>query len=280
MNDLLAMPAPEAGPAPARAPLPWLRVALPLGACLALAAAWHLTSLGDLLAPERVRAAAGSLRAHAAAPVLAFGAVTLASALGAPITALVVASALLFGWAIGFGIGLAGALASAAIGYGLGRLLWRDAVRRLAGRRLNRLSQALGRRGVASVVVVRIAPIAPFTVVNLVAGATHIRLRDFLLGTLVAMGPATLALAYFAGRAARAVAEPGLGTAIGAAGAGAALWLGARSLRRTLGTTPDDGWAPADGMGGRDGEEAAPRGSLASGARARQSRVDAGANRR
>jgi uncharacterized membrane protein YdjX (TVP38/TMEM64 family) len=40
----------------------------------------------------------------------------------------------------------------------------------------------------------RIVPVAPFAVVNLVAGAIQIRLRDFLLGTVIGMSPGIFAL--------------------------------------------------------------------------------------
>lgn len=38
-------------------------------------------------------------------------------------------------------------------------------------------------------------PVAPYTVVNIVAGASHIRFTDFLLGTLLGMVPGILAIA-------------------------------------------------------------------------------------
>ena len=43
--------------------------------------------------------------------------------------------------------------------------------------------------------------IAPFTLVNLFAGASHIRFRDYLLGTAISMTPGTLAMASLAGTA-------------------------------------------------------------------------------
>jgi uncharacterized membrane protein YdjX (TVP38/TMEM64 family) len=51
-------------------------------------------------------------------------------------------------------------------------------------------------------------------VINMVAGASHIGLRDFLLGTLLGMAPGTFALCLFADRAVEAVTHPGLGTVV------------------------------------------------------------------
>jgi uncharacterized membrane protein YdjX (TVP38/TMEM64 family) len=78
--------------------------------------------------------------------------------------------------------------------YGLGRIVGRKTVRRLTGRRLGRLQRQISRHGFLSVLTVRILPVAPFTVVNMVAGACQIRARDFFLGTLLGMAPGIFAV--------------------------------------------------------------------------------------
>lgn len=45
--------------------------------------------------------------------------------------------------------------------------------------------------------LVRIVPIAPFTLVNMVAGASHISVRSSLIVTAVGMCPETLAIMIF-----------------------------------------------------------------------------------
>jgi phospholipase D1/2 len=84
----------------------------------------------------------------------------------------------------------------------------RDTVRRLAGPRLNRLSAALYHRGALAVAIVRLLPIAPFVVVNLVMGAMRIRLRDFLAGSLVGLMPGMLAATVLSEQVSRLIAEP------------------------------------------------------------------------
>ena len=66
-------------------------------------------------------------------------------------------------------------------------------MRRYAGERLNSVSRKLSERGLLTIITLRIVPVAPFTVINLVAGASHIRLRDFALGTLVDLLPGVFA---------------------------------------------------------------------------------------
>ena len=57
------------------------------------------------------------------------------------------------------------------------------------GPRLNRVRRGIVKRGVLAVAAVRLVPVAPFTLVNLVAGASRIRFSDYLLGTIIGMAP-------------------------------------------------------------------------------------------
>ena len=71
------------------------------------------------------------------------------------------------------------------------------------------LSRRIAKRGLIAVVVARMLPIAPFTVINLIAGASHIRFRHFVLGTILGMAPGTLILVLFVDRIVAAVRTPG-----------------------------------------------------------------------
>jgi uncharacterized membrane protein YdjX (TVP38/TMEM64 family) len=70
-------------------------------------------------------------------------------------------------------------------------------VERLSGGSVHRLSERLARRGILTVIAVRIVPVAPFTVINLFAGASRISLRDYLIGTAVGMMPGVAAMTAF-----------------------------------------------------------------------------------
>jgi uncharacterized membrane protein YdjX (TVP38/TMEM64 family) len=129
-----------------------------------------------------------------------------------PITVVIVATGVVFGPLVGGIYALCGALLSAAITYALGRRLGRNTVRHLAGRRLNRITRRLARKGFLAIAVIRLLPIAPFTVVNAVIGASHIGFRDFLLGTALGMLPGIAVTVVFVDRVAAAVTDPGFGT--------------------------------------------------------------------
>jgi len=125
---------------------------------------------------------------------------TLASLLFVPVNVMIAATGAAFGPLLGFGYAVGGSLVAAAVGFGLGRAVGRDLVRRFAGRRVNAVSRRLDRHGLWAMALLRLLPVAPFSLVNLVAGASEIRFRDFVLGSLVGMGPGIALMTLFGDR--------------------------------------------------------------------------------
>jgi phospholipase D1/2 len=70
----------------------------------------------------------------------------------------------------------------------------RESIRRLAGRRIAALSRRKTRRGRAAVAAAHLIPMARFTIVSLILGASRMRLKDFILGTIIGLGPGILLL--------------------------------------------------------------------------------------
>jgi uncharacterized membrane protein YdjX (TVP38/TMEM64 family) len=195
-----------------------------------LAAAWRWTSLGDWLKLDVLLRQAGALKAHPATPLLVTAGIAVAAFLAVPLTLLVIAAILGFGSLSGFLYALSGAELSAILAYAVGRSVGRDLVRRFAGKRLNSISKRLSRRGLLTIITLRLVPVAPFNVINFVAGASHIRFRDFALGTLVGLVPGILAIALFADSVVRSIRDPDAGsfawlTAVVVAIALPMLWL-------------------------------------------------------
>lgn len=139
------------------------------------------------------------LRAQAAAlgPLAVWLMMSAALCLALPLVVLSLLVIAAFGpaWGMALCFAAAGlsALVSHRIGHGVGHAL----LLRLAGPRVRLLSEALGRRGLLAVILMRLTPIAPFAVVNMVAGATHIRPWQMLLGTWIGMAPSTLVMGLF-----------------------------------------------------------------------------------
>jgi phospholipase D1/2 len=181
-------------------------------ALLGFAAAWRWTPLGDWIDWNALAAVGELLKDNRAAPVIVLSAYVVGSLVMFPVTIMIVATAFSFGPASGFFYSLTGCVLASMATYGIGRALGRDAVSRLSGSRVNRLSRRLAQHGIITVGTVRIIPIAPFTVVNLVAGASHIRFQDFVFGTLLGMAPGIAAVTLFEHQLEEAIREPGLGS--------------------------------------------------------------------
>ncbi|HEX5091148.1 MAG TPA: VTT domain-containing protein [Burkholderiales bacterium] len=199
-----------------------------------LAAAWRWGPLSELVRPAAIAAWAASVKAAGVAPIAVIAAYLVASLVALPITLVILSTAFVFGPVESYLYALGGSTLGAMAGFGLGHTLGRGAVRQLAGRRLNSLSRLLAKRGVLAVVTVRLLPVAPFTLVNLVAGASQLRARDFLLGTLLGMAPGIAAIVFFSDRLAAAVFEPSRANLAWFAGAAVLVVSAALVLHRWL----------------------------------------------
>ncbi|MBB4843911.1 putative membrane protein YdjX (TVP38/TMEM64 family) [Paucibacter oligotrophus] len=212
-----------------------LALALCLGLLLALALAWSGTPLRQSLNPELLLPRLQAL-GQATGPAWAVLALGLALCLAIPLTLLSLLVIAAFGPLTGFFCAMGGALLGAALSHGLGQILGHEALCRIGGPRINQISQSLGQRGLLAVIALRLVPIAPFAVVNLVAGATHIRLWQMLLGTALGMLPSTLVMAFFLNDLLQALqqASPWLYALLGLGAGLIALagWLARRWLRQ------------------------------------------------
>jgi phosphatidylserine/phosphatidylglycerophosphate/cardiolipin synthase-like enzyme/uncharacterized membrane protein YdjX (TVP38/TMEM64 family) len=210
--------------APARRPRlrALLRFAIVLTAVSAVALAWSLTPLKDLTNVDRALVLARSWAGDPLAPLYAVGVYVVASLLFVPVTVLVTVTGLVFGPLKGFATAVVASAVAAAVTYGVGAALGRDLVRRLSGPMINRISERLSRRGTFTVALLRMVPVAPFSLINVAAGAIRIRLGDFLAGTLIGMAPGMAALTVFGDRIEAMLRDPSPGRV--------ALLLGALAL--------------------------------------------------
>lgn len=203
-------------------------------AFLALAAAWRWTSLRDWLDISALVGYLQSFNDHALAPVLMVGGFLLGGLIVAPVTVLIAVAVLAFGPWFGFIYSFIGMTLSALLTFGIGHVLGHETVRRLAGSRLNRISRRLAQKGILAIIAVRIIPVAPFSLINMVAGASHIRVRHFFIGTLIGELPGLLGVSIFVDQIGEAVRHPGLGSFVALGLAAVLIVLGVLGLRRWL----------------------------------------------
>ncbi len=201
-------------PEDARRPVPRRMIGLgTLAVVLALfAVAWRWTPLSEWVNLASLVSLARSLETLPFTPVAVICSYAIAGLVMVPVTLLIAVTGIVFGPVAGAFYAIGGTLLSAMVTYGLGRWLGRDTVHQLVGPRINRLSRRIARRGIIAMVVVRMLPIAPFTVVNVIAGASHIRFRDYMLGTLLGMTPGIIITVTFVHHLAEAIRNPSPGT--------------------------------------------------------------------
>lgn len=208
--DVLVAQFAQIVPAEARKPAPRRLIGLGLlaVALAAIALAWRYTPLRDLINLSSLIAFARSLEALPFTPLIVIAAFVLAGTMMVPVTLLIAVAGVVFGPFYGALYSLIGAMLCAASGFMLGARLGREMLRQLLGPRINKLSQRFARRGIMAMTVVRLLPVAPFTVVNVMAGASQLQMRDYLIGTMLGMLPGIVLTAAFSHNLAEAVRHP------------------------------------------------------------------------
>ncbi|MEO8630340.1 MAG: VTT domain-containing protein [Betaproteobacteria bacterium] len=176
---------------------------------LSLAAGWKWTPLNHLLDIAALADVVDDVKDRRTALLWVIGGYLIGGVIAAPVTVLNIVTILVFGPIRGAAYALLSATLSGLLTYGMGHWFGRRIVERLGSGYVGRISERLGRSGILAVFIVRLLPIAPFTFVNMIAGASHIRLRDFALGTLFGLMPGILVIALFLDRLTAAVRAPG-----------------------------------------------------------------------
>ncbi len=201
---------------------------------LGMATAWKWTPLAELVNVNQITAWALSIRNSPALPVIILSAYLIGSLLLIPITALIIATALVFGPLLGSVYSFAGCFLGAAATYAVGYYLGRDLVRRLTGSRWARVERQICRGGLIAVATMRLLPVAPFTAVNVIAGAFQVPFRQYVLGSLLGLAPGIFLINLFAYQMDDAVRNPGMGSFALVAALVVISGLGIWQLRRRL----------------------------------------------
>jgi len=188
--------------------LVWLRLTVALLICGICVAVWKWIPLG-MMSPDEISIwVAPHRHTWYALPIVMLAFIVLALF---PVLLLITATGIAFGPILGPIYAMVGCLASGSTGFAIGRWLGVRRVEQLGGERIIRVTRALNRNGTLAVFFARKVP-APFTLVNIVIGASTVRYGDFILGTLLGMGALVIALAGFGYQLTQALRNPSLAT--------------------------------------------------------------------
>ena len=159
---------------------------------------WRFTPLADYVRPSALflmfKESVGS---GSYAPLIAILVFTLAGIFMVPVTALIIATALLFTFWNAVAICIVGALVSTVIAYFIGQSLGVSTLLNMFGNKVEGAIDSLGREGVIAVMTLRLLPIAPFAVINLALGALKFNFWHMILGSLLGMLPGIILINYF-----------------------------------------------------------------------------------
>ena len=117
--------------------------------------------------------------------------------IGMPQWVLIGAAVVVFGPVLGGAISWVATLVSALLNFALGRALGQERLKRRLGDRAKRWVDRVSEEGVMAALLVRLVPVAPFVLINMAAGASTMKARDFAVGTAIGIVPKIAAIAVF-----------------------------------------------------------------------------------
>jgi phosphatidylserine/phosphatidylglycerophosphate/cardiolipin synthase-like enzyme/uncharacterized membrane protein YdjX (TVP38/TMEM64 family) len=186
--------------------------------CLLFVGVWLWTPLASFVRPKVLYELLSPLVEGPYGPLLGAAIVCAATLCFAPLLPLVAASALLFPSApVSMVVSLSGAMTTAAVQYLLGRGIGARTMARLIGRERIRASSSLGGRGTVAIAFLRLLPVAPFSLLNLAAGAARVPPSPFFFGTFLGLLPGVIGLAWIGNALLRVLPHPTPIVAVGVA---------------------------------------------------------------
>ena len=191
---------------------------------LGLTLAWKLTPLSGFLDSKTIEATMAEFASSTWAPAYVLGAFLVGGLVAFPLILLIAGTAATFGPVLGFAYAAAGSLASALLTYFIGAWLGRDALESVLGPRLNRIRTRIQHSGIVAVAAIRLVPIAPFTIVNMVAGASGITPSHYTIGTALGLLPGLLMLSAIGSQIMDIIFKPSL-VGLALLAAGIAAWI-------------------------------------------------------
>jgi uncharacterized membrane protein YdjX (TVP38/TMEM64 family) len=126
-----------------------------------------------------------------------------------PVLILIPLTAVAFGPLLGCCYSLIGLFANASVVYAIGHRMGYKTVQQLSGTRTHHLSEQFSRHSCLTVATLRFLPMAPFTVISLIAGASHITYRKYIAGTLLGISPSIAIMTLVGNQLERTLHAPG-----------------------------------------------------------------------
>lgn len=175
----------------------------------AVTVSWRFFEIDQWAEPHTFGKFIQSLRASSLAPLMVVIIYVMGGLVVFPVFLLITLTAFAFGPVLGGCYSLMGLFANATVLYAIGHHMGHKSIRNFPGTRTYHLSQQLSRHSWLTMATLRFLPLAPFTVISLIAGASHITYRKYIAGTLLGISPSLVIMTLAGNHLQRTVSDPG-----------------------------------------------------------------------
>lgn len=117
--------------------------------------------------------------------------------LALPSTPIIIASGLLFGPMLGFGLAWLAGLIGVSLTYLIAKTALRGWLASKMPPKLRALDEKLATQGFKVMLMLRLVPVMPYSGLNYGSGLTRIRYRDYILATAIGMAPGMVLYTFF-----------------------------------------------------------------------------------
>lgn len=126
---------------------------------------------------------------------------SIAAPLGIPGTPLTLITGSIFGVWVGTLVALIGNTIGATLAFLLARYIFRDYGKKLLAKypKLEKYVDSLEKKGLSTILFLRLVPLFPFNAINFLLGVTPIPLWTYVIGSFVGMIPGTFLFVYLGG---------------------------------------------------------------------------------
>ncbi|MCB5186750.1 VTT domain-containing protein [Methylobacillus caricis] len=167
----------------------------------ALALVWKVTPLAEFATPAKIVPLLEQVRNTAWAFPAGMAAYVVGTLIFFPHVVMTGTVVIVFAPLEAFLVAMLGSLISVSIGWAAGLGLGQQSLQAVLGRHAGKISQYAKNGGVVGLTLLRLMPIAPFTVVNLVLGMMKVPYMTLLIATVLGLLPGTL-VSVFIGQSA------------------------------------------------------------------------------
>lgn len=169
----------------------WLYFGIVVMLIAALAFAWEVTPLSEYANPDYIRSLIKKVRNTPWAIPLAILIYTICTLALLPRVAMTTVIVLTFAPLSAFSICMIGSLVSGSIGYLIGNLFGLHSMEALIGNTAKKISDYVNKGGIIGITLLRMLPIAPYTIVNITLAMLKVPYLTFLLATFLGILPGT-----------------------------------------------------------------------------------------